>query len=715
MTTAPFTPYWRVLGAPAGPNSWVFFVVALIAGRHRPVAVVSSPGTTEPAESLQGYPLTACCQRIVRIFADPANHTAVRGELALAADYYARDGGCEYRPEPVELPPYNRMQMFTPRPWDRITVPEFPFISACLLQGVAFNPQVGRTAPTRPEPLATVYRDTSVEWGMVVVDITNLNAVCYGIVGFSVSMAVFVPSLEAEISQFNKSHFARERGVLERGDLRVMEEVRPRKAMSAAEYMAKFGYEASVYGNAGELLARVPLVDVTAMSVVWPQGSGVVVDLPAASQPVEPEITSQDCMITRVIQKTLDLNLPVTPEFTKASVLPKFQDLLQKSLIQHSDRLNNICSAGHLIRLAFADRKHLCLERIKNLSAETISTALDYPGSEEFTSVSLCINSAQSAPAQLAEVLSRATSLKEIYFLQSPAQESDEISVQLFEELAARPQILSRARVMFASAYSAALRKRRWLPAILNGDSVQLAPLEVFPVQQIFVRHRISPLRVPTFHYDYVHLGDALLQAEHFAANFLLYLTTLEPGPNGSFDSIAQLFSLSSGPGSLAADPLSATKVSPIPAETFARSFWPSDPFDQNLPLVRDLVPGGWTVIVENEGDWKPGSDHWPKAYYIRYAFIRPRKQRIATDCPLLEAPGPQDLEVAELKEFLDITAPEVDPTVIEHRLNETAKKLSQKPHYEPLRPGLEPLSVLTQPDAANLLADFPKNARRSK
>ncbi|KAI0445155.1 hypothetical protein F4803DRAFT_571956 [Xylaria telfairii] len=484
-------------------------------------------------------------------------------------------------------------------------------------------------------------------------------------------MAVFVPSLQAEIARFNRSCFARERGILERGDLRIIDGVRPRKSMSVAEYMAKFSCEASVFVNAGELLAQVPLVDVAALSAVWPQGPGVGINLPVAIQPANPKITSQDRMITQVIQKTLDSGLTITLELTKASVLPNFQGLLQKSLIQHSDRLNSICSAD----------------------------------SDNFTSISLCIDSVQSTPDQLADVFLQAPNLGEICFLQGPTGGSDTISVRLFEELVARPQILSRARVMFAGAYSAALRKRHWLPATPSGDSVQVAPLEIFPVQQIFVRHKISPLHVPTFHYDYVHLGDALLKAEHFAANFLLYLSTLEPGLDGSFDSIAQLFSLSSGPGSFAMDPLSASQISPIPAETFARSFWPSDPNDLNLPLAR----------LKNRGDWKPRSDDWPKAYYIRYTFIRPRKQRIAADRPLLEASNPQDLEVVGLQEFPRITAPDVNPTVIEHRLNETAKKLSHKPHYEPLRPGLEPLSVLTKPDAASLLSDFLRNARRSE
>ncbi|KAI0869251.1 hypothetical protein GGS24DRAFT_512303 [Hypoxylon argillaceum] len=125
-------------------------------------------------------------------------------DLALAADYYVRDGCREYHPEPVELPDFNRMK------------------------GVGFDTQVERTAPTRLEPLATVYCDSSIEWGMVVVDINKLDVV------------------------------------------RIMDELRPRKAMFAAKYMVKFDYEASVYGNAAECLAQIPLVNSASMNLVWP-------------------------------------------------------------------------------------------------------------------------------------------------------------------------------------------------------------------------------------------------------------------------------------------------------------------------------------------------------------------------------------------------------------------------------------------------------------
>ncbi|KAI0865903.1 hypothetical protein F4860DRAFT_460707 [Xylaria cubensis] len=149
--------------------------------------------------------------------------------------------------------------------------------------------------------------------------------------------------------------------------------------------------------------------------------------------------------------------------------------------------------------------------------------------------------------------------------------------------------------------------------------------------------------------------------------------------------SVAQLFSLSNGPAFLVADP----------------------------PLVRDIyLAAGSSLWRMNEGYWKPGSGHWSKAYYIRYPFIRPRKQRIAVDGVLPDALDLRDLQLIRLKEFLVITALEVDPAIIDPRLVEAAKKLSHKPYYEPLPPVLEPLSVITQPNMG-FLAEMLKGRGR--
>lgn len=657
-TATPFIPYWKPVGPTEGPNSWVFFAVAKITGLHRPVAVVSSVGDIQPEESIQGYSLIACCRHIVTIFTDPANHLAICAELALAAKYYSRDGHCEHFPEPAELPEFNRIQ--TPNkerrmPWNRARVHEFPFTATCLLQGVGFDAQLGRTQPVRPEPLATVYRDTSIEWGMVVVDITELDAVRYGIVGFAVSKASFVPSLEAE--RRPAAPGAMGPGVFERGKLRVMDELRPRRAMPAAEYMTKFNYETPAYGNAGEVLAQIPLVDAAAMSVVWP---------------LHPEDDSYPPLSTTTTTIT-----------------------------------SIILEESHIVT---SNKEHLSLEQLETLSAESISVVLEGPEASEIISISLCVDSIQSAPAQLIDVLSRADNLREIYLLQSPTRESDALSVQLFEELAARPQILSRANVMLAGAYSA-LCQKFWLPTVLKEpDAVQLAPLELFPVQQILVRHQLSSFRHVKFDYEYVYLGDGLLKPERFAAGFLLYLSTLMPEADDMFNSKAQLFSFSSAPSSLDADPLSSAEISPILAENLALPTWLPHSNVKYWLRMRDLVPGGWTVIVSQEMYRSSGS------YYMRYAFIRPRQQGIVVDHPPLKLPSPEELEVVGLKEFLRATAPEVDPVLIDRRLHDVAKKLaSGSPYWEPLPPDVNPLAVLSQPEAADILLEFLNDARKLK
>ncbi|KAI0418913.1 hypothetical protein F5X98DRAFT_336684 [Xylaria grammica] len=722
MVEQPFTPYWLPLGRGQGPNSWVFFVVAQTAGRKRPLAVVTSTGGNAEEESLQGYPLTACCQRIVTIFADPTNHPAIRAEVALAAGYYVRDGNREYRPEPIELPDLRRRSIHPQRwrPWNRTRVCEFPFISTCLLQGVGFDAHTGRTARTLPEPLATVYRDTSPEWGMVVVDITELDAVRYGIVGFPVSQAKLISSLGMEGSPFL---FGDGMGRPAYGPDQVLDDVRLRKAMLAANYMTKFGYEVPSYAYTSELLHRTPLVDTDAMCLVWPSELDEDVHLPPVTLPIQIEQTGKYQAITRVVQRAIDLDqyhFDLSYFAKELLSMPNARDLLRHSILRLFDRLSTSKSFGQLIRLAFADQKHLGLEQIDGLSAESISAALDGAEMGELTSISFCIDRVQSTPTQIVDVLSRFSTLRGIYLLQSPTQESDRLSVQLFEELVTQPQILSRAKVMLAGAYSSAMRQKIWLPTILKGSSTQLAPLEVFPVQQILVRFEVrcegTRGETSTTHsYHCVSLSDGLLKPEHFAANFLLYIDTLDDMSADFFDPKAQLFSLSSGPGSFTNDPRSTAQVSPILTENFTLPLECPTSLYRGMfsPLVRDLALGGWTAIVSYE-TYEPRGASSEFSYHARYALTRARRQPITVDHPPPDLLGPEDLEVVGLKEFMAATAPEVDPAAIDRRLQELHQKHATS-QQEPFLPPPHPLSVLNQEDAAQILLGSLKASRERK
>ena len=703
----------------------MFFVVAQIGGRHRPVAVVSSltDNSNEVETQIHGYALTAACHRIVTIFSDQANHRAISAELSLAAGYYVRDGNREYSPELVELPDLNRRD-FNPtgrrRSWYYTGVREFPFISACLLQGVAFNTQQDFAHPAFPEPLGTVYRDTSIEWGMVVIDITNLDAVSYGIVGFSVGPMTFIGS------RYDEEHPPDLRGgmvfAFVRGELGVLEKKRPRRAMSAAEYMAKFEGEGhfpeTPTKNVNQLMGKVPLINVAAMDLIWPPSIEEDIDMSLSSLHIGAgrSLLDKYQATTSLIQRVLAMEDPDISVLKQARTMPNFQEVFSRALLQDQARLLSMRSSDRLIIMAFVNGEHLSLEQLNNLPVETISAILSVPKFAKVTSISICIDRVQGTPAQLAHALSQVGRLRKLYFLQSPTQGRETLSALLFVELAANPQILQRASVMFAGAYSAGLRKRLWLPTAQESNGAQVAPLEIFPVQQILVLDQ----RYDTQKHIYAYLGDALLKPERFAAGFLIYIQSLLTSEDSNTTQPMNLFSFSSAPSFLDSDPKTAAEVSPILAESFAVPEYgllcgDDDPFCRRWAEMRDLVPGGWTVMVSLETHSTSRALRSPyKIHCIRYAFIRARQQHIVVDSSPIMPPSPEELEVVGLKEFLSATAPEVAHDIVDRRIQEVAERIAKIP-YQGSLPLKELISVLSQEDAIEMLLGFLEDAGENK
>lgn len=728
MADPDFQPYWRPLEHGRGPNSWIFYVLAKIDGRHRPLAAVSSTGAWAEEESLHADRLVACLGRIVTVLSDPANRTAIGNEMALAASYFAAgdDEGVSddnagqgrnlRRPEPVQLPELDRHRSSQSgaerqRPWDRESVPPFPFITAALLLGVSSEPPPGYAGFNRPEPPTTVFRDPDVEWGMVVVDVTDLirrGVLRYGIVGFKIGSARWINSFGA-LAQLN-ADYTRYMG-LPPGPLAVLEAVRTRRAMSAVDYMAKFDWGGDVIGDAYipdfklgahnrnmELLASLPLVEDAALDMVWPKKDD-------DSRPSVPDtsvtLTGRKDLkyqaIRGLIEATQDADDLDTATLNEVRGLPGFTDSLRQALLQNSDRLGNTRAAGRLLRFAFSKNGHLGLEGLRNVPAEGIPAALE-DGPETgvsqadgpITSLSLCVDCIRGTPAQLAHFISTAPdTLREVCLLQSPSRDSEALSAQMFQELAARPPVLSRIDIMFAGAYSAALRKRFWLPTSFNPT-----PLDIFPVQQIFVRY----YQRPTSKYDTLYMGDGLLKPERFAAGFLAWLPGLEWGRNGNYDSEGNhmTFDLSCAPASLTADAVSSAPVSPIMCENLSlpRDF-PTGHRDWCSPRARDLDPRGWTVLVSQGGNPpSPSGQRHPQ----HYAFVRARGQPISVeDPPSAPLLGPERLEVVGLEGFLAATAPGVDLGAVDARAE-----------------GIRSTPVMGQVEAATVLLECLDAARYS-
>jgi hypothetical protein len=190
----------------------------------------------------------------MQIFSHSANRAAIHAELALAADFYRRGN----TPTSAALPISDPLRwgiselMRSEQSWDR-GIREFPFLSTCLLLGVAYDSSTGQCYPAQPQKLGTVFRDDSLAYGMAVVDISNLDAVRYGIVAFCILRVIQPPR------QPPRRHT---QSMTEYGPP-FPEPQRQRKPLSAAEYMSKFDYRHPEPG-ALERIRRMPLVDETA-------------------------------------------------------------------------------------------------------------------------------------------------------------------------------------------------------------------------------------------------------------------------------------------------------------------------------------------------------------------------------------------------------------------------------------------------------------------
>jgi hypothetical protein len=224
---------------PEGPWCFAFFVVANIAGHHRQIAVATSRYPNELIPASVGSVVVGACQRLVHIFSDSANRLAIEGELALAANLYNEEPS--FSAKPAELPKLNRWawSMSDPelhtKPWDRSLI-EFPFISSCLLMGITNDPVIRMRYPeSRTHPLGLIYRDDNFAFGAVVIDLSDLSHVRYGIVAFAVQLFIRLPEGTPWPSY---SYYD---GIGD--DEPVLEESRPRRPLSAVEYMTKFGYQ----------------------------------------------------------------------------------------------------------------------------------------------------------------------------------------------------------------------------------------------------------------------------------------------------------------------------------------------------------------------------------------------------------------------------------------------------------------------------------------
>ncbi|KAF9884746.1 hypothetical protein FE257_001308 [Aspergillus nanangensis] len=268
------------------PRSLLFAIVANVGpgGTNRPLAVAYRQHH-DAYNSHTSYPrvrhMVADTLSLIDILSDPANRAPLEAERALAKDWYRRSSGDELptheRPSvpDTEQPPYMPMdksrepvQQLPPLPWREDGVSQFPFSATCVLQ--ALQRDDASTEATRPgdiqfQPLSTVFRADCLEYGLIVLDISDLDHVKYGIIAFPTCYMAEVPCEDE-----NMDWDPVEDDQPEQVDV-VLASPRPRVPLSIGQWVRKYCLWLSLDEAPRILeLEERPLADAATLDYIWP-------------------------------------------------------------------------------------------------------------------------------------------------------------------------------------------------------------------------------------------------------------------------------------------------------------------------------------------------------------------------------------------------------------------------------------------------------------
>ncbi|KFY66617.1 hypothetical protein V497_00844 [Pseudogymnoascus sp. VKM F-4516 (FW-969)] len=733
---------FKVFGE-TSPRSFLFYIVAdvgLSGDSHRPLAVAyrqghgPSPGRYDTRAEVRVNHVLEDCARLASILSDPTNRAGLEAEIALARSWYQEhlQHPAPHRPVlPDEVQPgfWNQKWIdsrsgMPDRPgleW-RGGIREFPFTSTCLRLGL----NADRTYFTRPgdvqeQSLDTVFHLNNVEYGAVVLDVTDLDNVGYGILSSSVIYAFEDYDPIQEIYSVVEGWEPGNKPVIQ------LEKSPARQPLSGTDYMRKHGID--IVTSAIEQLRRHSVVKGDVINYVCPPSTPVEAPEGPARQSVTPD---ED--ISRLIQGARDTEL-IIEDFGDTVGRPDFQGRLLARLQQDPVALDGPLSATQLLPLAFSGQSHLNLVTLKYLSYDTIAATLRSARLGEAEAFSICLDEINDgdSPEPLINALDQHENIRTICFLDGPLRTDEVKSTRLFAQLRESPQgrsLLSSRRVILTCAFSAPFQRKQWLPDLARNTTL----LEDFPVQQMFVRQQYlnpsdenGPLRFRPCHFS---LTDALLGPQLLVDGFLRYCQSIITD--------RFLFSFAAAPSSLEADDrqFPGLTIKPIPAENCAipESALISDANGEEKrvdlwPAFRPLEPGSWIILVSHE--WFTNKLQKRKIVSLackgslygmdpglpcsRYAFLRVKERVELPDGPEDDVDAfssPEYLEiVGGVKEFLRETAPTFDEEAIDGRL--VALELAWREEWPVYRGRKSFLSVLNEQTARSVLKDFLRDAMR--
>lgn len=586
------------------------------------------------------------CHHLLRIFSDDKNRFPIQQELSFAAEFFENASAADIK----ALAAKNTAESGAPCP--------FPFITTCLNEGASYVPGTEVTAgvPTimgvRDEAFRVKYSTEQNRYGIMVLDITDLGRIRYCFVD--------VRDIELDLDRKVPSHTPFDGWTY----LRAFE--KDRKDLDSE---IDDGLEASTEG-----LEKFDLVELSALANCWPSEDWKIAasegdsndELANSGSSRMPVPSLRTLSQIKLFQELLSSDGPPDLSLLDLPMLFRgFTQELQRYLIDNADALSKSPVACEILEKAFAGVASFDFSPFQGkLSADTLVALASSEAMRNVKTVNFSRLDSIKDMRVVATVLEHAN-IDNLYLLARPDRMADNLSEMIKSLSGCSERPLVRQRLVLGSAFSQGLRQsdlRPQMPA-----HVELSFWKTFPVIQLLYsgprEFNIWFMEEPWL--TSFFLGDACLTPARFVSGLL---NVIKGRCNNAIRAARRMLegerdvplAFACAPSSLKTLTTS-TEINPMPANGAACSNLENDIFDSwGRVLVRDLQdlsPDVWTAVVVHTAimDWEDDSPVPGKTRY-RVALVRSKRHAVAIRHFRHRT---FELEVVDLKQFLELTAPE--------------------------------------------------------
>ncbi|KAL2855143.1 hypothetical protein BJX68DRAFT_274117 [Aspergillus pseudodeflectus] len=577
---------------------------------------------------------------LINILSDPGNRALLEAVRALAEDYYANKADVPINERP-SVPDSPQPPYVKPDPCYSFPVParpklpshddrlsEFPFTTTCLLLSLLRDDDSNSARPgdIRLQPLSTVFRADCNEYGLIVLDISDLDSgVKYGIVAFRMH---YMAEVLARITPSNWDPIE-DPPPLTEPDV-VPDSPRHRVPLSIHQWLSKYFLDQDTEESQAEVSSQSPL----------------------SGSPDRLQAYLQNAHIDRAIDDMLlhargPLESPIARDLER---LVDHREQLRKRLEEAPEALGRCGHKAYILRVAYAGCRHLNRLKFRNLAPSVIAAALASDELRDASALSRCVEQFKPGADELGHLvvaLAQSTALIQLCLVQRPDGDSDDASASFCSQVLLRWEGISGGglgslSLYPTSAFSTSLRSRKFLTLSSTVAS------SVFPVRHIFMFEKVLDTDPDAgqqdetssscrYHGHYA-MNSTLLDAERFAGRFLAFLQFLNSGSR--FEKAILRFAYGGA-------------LSPIPVGYFNHDLGQNK--HSNVKLG-DILPGSWvhSDSTDRRGRWC-GSNHGENSS-LQYSFVRvipnsAEQQQQSPSLNLAEVTG-------GLTDFLRETAP---------------------------------------------------------